>query len=452
MPKLYIAEDHAETVYEIFDDQPDVSIGRGAANAVQVHDSHASKMHAAIRKIEGHWKVVDLESKNGTRVNGEFRNQHWLTDGDTIAIGDAAMRYAGEGAPDGAPGAAPQAAVAPVVARTPQAPARTPAPAPAAAPAFTPTPAAPARAPGARSRRRADDYDDYDDSEGERLPRRRSSSNATIVVLGGIGALAFLALMFFLMDSGSGLTHNQEVEKKANAYALNMEYDKAIKYARKHGRSDEVHYDRIRDDIAKWEEMLEQEPMRKRNEEARLYFEHEVIRRTHSPVLKPQGSRLDSEAAEVMRQFLLTYGDTSTAALLLHADYEPYKHFRKIMREHAKDTASPRDILKRISLDLQNDLLVKRFGDAVKRLENVRDVQGLMISRDRAQELRRLVDARIANIKEQARRAFDLDMEEAERLMSGGDKRKARRALNNMIDTYGLPSLVNEAKAKLAEM
>ena len=52
VPKLYIAENGEESVYEIFDDE--VSLGRGAANDVQIHGSAASKMHAVIRKLQGH--------------------------------------------------------------------------------------------------------------------------------------------------------------------------------------------------------------------------------------------------------------------------------------------------------------------------------------------------------------------------------------------------------------
>ncbi len=83
MPKLLISDASEEYVYEIFDDE--VTIGRGAANSVQVADTHASKHHGVFRRIRDHWKFIDLESSNGTRINGAFLNQAWLFDGDEIS-------------------------------------------------------------------------------------------------------------------------------------------------------------------------------------------------------------------------------------------------------------------------------------------------------------------------------------------------------------------------------
>src|SRR5207244_9211471 len=91
--KLMIQEGGQQSLFELFDDE--VSIGRGAANQVQVADNHSSKHHAVIRRLHGRPKLVDLESKNGTRVNGEFRNQRWLEHGDVITIGALTITYDG---------------------------------------------------------------------------------------------------------------------------------------------------------------------------------------------------------------------------------------------------------------------------------------------------------------------------------------------------------------------
>ena len=93
MAKLTITESGQSSVFELFEDE--VTIGRGASNAIQVSDGHASKNHAVVRRIQGRAKLVDLESKNGTRVNGEFRNQRWLEDKDAISIGEATIVFDG---------------------------------------------------------------------------------------------------------------------------------------------------------------------------------------------------------------------------------------------------------------------------------------------------------------------------------------------------------------------
>jgi pSer/pThr/pTyr-binding forkhead associated (FHA) protein len=99
MPKVYINESGKDQTYELFDDSTEVAFGRGAASDVQIADGHASKHHLVLRRQRGRWKLVDLESKNGTRVNGAFRNAHWLTHGDTVTVGSVVLRFDAEGQP-----------------------------------------------------------------------------------------------------------------------------------------------------------------------------------------------------------------------------------------------------------------------------------------------------------------------------------------------------------------
>ena len=49
MPKLVIQEGAQQSVFELFEDE--ATIGRGAANAIQVVDSRASKHHAVTSSI-----------------------------------------------------------------------------------------------------------------------------------------------------------------------------------------------------------------------------------------------------------------------------------------------------------------------------------------------------------------------------------------------------------------
>lgn len=70
-----------------------LTIGRMADCAVHVQDPQVSRHHAEIRTVpEGH-VVVDLGSSNGTMVNGITVTEHLLTPGDTIVVGDTALRY-----------------------------------------------------------------------------------------------------------------------------------------------------------------------------------------------------------------------------------------------------------------------------------------------------------------------------------------------------------------------
>lgn len=50
---------------------PVTTIGRDADNAIVVDDPHVSAHHAELRFERGQWWLRDLDSSNGTRLNGE---------------------------------------------------------------------------------------------------------------------------------------------------------------------------------------------------------------------------------------------------------------------------------------------------------------------------------------------------------------------------------------------
>src|SRR5437762_10970542 len=62
-------------------------IGRCPDCDIAVRDILLSRRHCAIDQIGDHWVLVDLGSKNGTRVNGEAITRHMLADGDVAQIG-----------------------------------------------------------------------------------------------------------------------------------------------------------------------------------------------------------------------------------------------------------------------------------------------------------------------------------------------------------------------------
>ncbi len=68
-----------------------LTLGRGSTADVMIADESVSREHAAVR-IDGDTMVVeDLESSNGTIVNGEVREQARLEDGDLIRVGDTEL-------------------------------------------------------------------------------------------------------------------------------------------------------------------------------------------------------------------------------------------------------------------------------------------------------------------------------------------------------------------------
>jgi Protein of unknown function (DUF3662)/FHA domain len=68
-------------------------IGRNADCGVVVADARASRQHAEIRAQGNGFVVHDLDSMNGTLVNGTAIRQHPLTDGDEIRLGNTVLRF-----------------------------------------------------------------------------------------------------------------------------------------------------------------------------------------------------------------------------------------------------------------------------------------------------------------------------------------------------------------------
>ncbi|MCW1968939.1 MAG: FHA domain-containing protein, partial [Anaerolineae bacterium] len=69
-------------------DKPSVMLGRGALNDVTLNDAKASRQHAELRLENGQMVLYDLNSTNGTWVNGNRASQHALKPGERFVIGD----------------------------------------------------------------------------------------------------------------------------------------------------------------------------------------------------------------------------------------------------------------------------------------------------------------------------------------------------------------------------
>ncbi len=70
-----------------------LTIGRLPESAVMVTDPNASRRHAEIRRVGNDVVLVDLNSTNGTRVNGATIRERKLADGDQIVIGTTVLRF-----------------------------------------------------------------------------------------------------------------------------------------------------------------------------------------------------------------------------------------------------------------------------------------------------------------------------------------------------------------------
>ncbi len=75
--------------------EPTVRLGRDPLSTCQFHDTEVSRHHAEIRRTDDGCSLSDLNSSNGTFVNGQRVWQHKLQSGDQIQIGGTLMLYTG---------------------------------------------------------------------------------------------------------------------------------------------------------------------------------------------------------------------------------------------------------------------------------------------------------------------------------------------------------------------
>jgi pSer/pThr/pTyr-binding forkhead associated (FHA) protein len=70
-----------------------LTIGRRDTNDVVIEDPAVSGHHAKIDALEDRFVLIDLQSKNGSFVNEQLVNSHWLKHEDVITIGEHSLIF-----------------------------------------------------------------------------------------------------------------------------------------------------------------------------------------------------------------------------------------------------------------------------------------------------------------------------------------------------------------------
>lgn len=95
MAKLVITLDGA-TINELSLDQPRFTLGRASSNDIHLEDGTVSGKHAVFHVLGKEVFVEDLESTNGTLVNGQRVHRRQLRHGDVLRIGQHELRFVDE--------------------------------------------------------------------------------------------------------------------------------------------------------------------------------------------------------------------------------------------------------------------------------------------------------------------------------------------------------------------
>src|SRR5438105_3497045 len=81
----------------VFRDLPTpLTIGREEGNLLRLNDERVSRFHAKVQVDNGDIILTDLESTNGTRVNGQVVQIRRLRLGDRLCIGRSLLLFGSE--------------------------------------------------------------------------------------------------------------------------------------------------------------------------------------------------------------------------------------------------------------------------------------------------------------------------------------------------------------------
>src|SRR5215203_629710 len=70
-----------------------LSVGRDSTNVVRLADSLLSRRHCRVERAGDRLLLTDLESLNGTFVNGRPVREHVLADGDRVTVGESCFIF-----------------------------------------------------------------------------------------------------------------------------------------------------------------------------------------------------------------------------------------------------------------------------------------------------------------------------------------------------------------------
>lgn len=94
MPSLFVIQGRDQgTRFRLEEDA--VTIGRGTTNAVQLHDTEVSREHAQLTRRGNVVFIRDLNSSNGTFVNGHPVKERELASGDQLQLGRTLLLFTG---------------------------------------------------------------------------------------------------------------------------------------------------------------------------------------------------------------------------------------------------------------------------------------------------------------------------------------------------------------------
>ncbi|MGI9132592.1 MAG: FHA domain-containing protein, partial [Rhodoferax sp.] len=99
MPKMIVSIDEV-VIKEVQLTKDKTTLGRRPYNDIVIDNLAVSGEHALLQMVAGEVFLEDLNSTNGTYVNGKAIKRQQLQNGDAIEIGKYRIKFVGDNAPE----------------------------------------------------------------------------------------------------------------------------------------------------------------------------------------------------------------------------------------------------------------------------------------------------------------------------------------------------------------
>ncbi|MEM7263447.1 MAG: sigma 54-interacting transcriptional regulator, partial [Planctomycetota bacterium] len=90
-PRLIVRENGKERIVDLESDV--IAVGRSKENQIEIDDISSSRRHCRVTRADDVWTIEDLQSRNGTLVNGILIRKQELHPGDCIEIGKTRLFF-----------------------------------------------------------------------------------------------------------------------------------------------------------------------------------------------------------------------------------------------------------------------------------------------------------------------------------------------------------------------
>ena len=411
MAILTVREGGKEYVHQI--ESETVTIGRASTNTIEVHDAASSKEHCRLQLVGERWKLVDLESKNGTRLNGQVKNKAWLNNGDTIGIGKTQIRF-------GAGGAVrkPSRKAAPVT-----------------------------RA--ARARQEEESYED------EQPPRRYSSrSDSDKYVTWGlvaVGAVLMILVFMWVSNKFAKDEHSLQALEYARQLELNDQWNDALTYLQQNADPDGNMYGKVEAKIKELRDHKDGYVAERKNQEAKKLVSKLglLIRAYHSGSEKIQAEEILARVERLKTE----YPDTEIvgwarkefrawfAGVAPERAVNLLRSGSKLERDWAQTEAAAREY--------EKDWHFREARETYERFLTIREAS---LEADDLQFYRDQVDEALKRVNMAAQNYYNMSDQRAIEHVRRKRYDLAIAEYKKVIDNFGIDQFVRKAQAEIAKI